>query len=73
MQRNFTTTEVAYLFGIEPWRVQRLFENGTVPEVEKFGGSRVVPATMLPLIANALRQRRWLSLVPSADPKGGEL
>lgn len=73
MQRILTTSQVAELLSIEPWRVQRLFEDGTLSEPEKFGGRRAIPATMLPLIMDALRRRRWLEPTLPDGVGGAEL
>jgi hypothetical protein len=56
----FTTKEVADLCTIDTWRVQRLFEDGTLPEPSRFAGKRAIPRKMLPAIFNALRARGWL-------------
>ena len=42
------------------WHVRRLFEDGDLPEVPKFGGKRVIDSHMLPAIVAGLRARGWL-------------
>ena len=42
------------------WQVRRLFEDGDLPEVQKFGGKRVIDSHMLPAIVAGLRARGWL-------------
>lgn len=56
-----TTRQVAELLGSEEWRVRRLFEDGTLPEPDKFGGKRAIPKRLLPRIAAELRKRGWLT------------
>jgi len=60
MQNSFSTRQVAELLGTDTWRVCRLFEDGTLPEPERFAGRRVIPGTMVPSIVDALRARGWL-------------
>ena len=57
---RLTTREIAEFFGVEIWRVQRLFEDGTLPEPDRFGGKRAIPRDALPQIVDALRARGWL-------------
>ena len=45
---------------VEEWQVRRLFEDGDLPEVQKFGGTRVIDSHMLPTIVAGLRARGWL-------------
>jgi predicted site-specific integrase-resolvase len=55
-----TTREVAELLGVDVWRVQRLFEDGTLAEPQRFAGKRVIPSERVPSIVDALRKRGWL-------------
>lgn len=55
----YTTKQVADMFGSETWRVRRLFEDGTLPEPEKFGGKRAISKALLPSIREALIDRGW--------------
>lgn len=64
MANSFTTRQVADLYGIEVWRVRRLFEDGTLSEPGKFGGKRAIPDSLFPSIEMALRDRGWL---PTAE------
>lgn len=57
---NLSTRQVADMLGVETWRIQRLFEDCDLPDVQRFAGKRVVPSTMLPTIVDALRNRDWL-------------
>lgn len=59
MQR-FTTREVADLLGTDEWRVRRLYEDGTLPEPDWFGGKRAIPHQQLLAVIDALRNRGWL-------------
>ena len=60
MSNVFTTRQLADLVGTRTWRVRRLFEDGTLPEPERFAGKRAIPGTMIPRIVDALRARGWL-------------
>ena len=60
MPTSFTTKEVADLLASEEWRVRRLFEDGTLPEPQRFAGKRVISNTLVPAIVAALRERGWL-------------
>lgn len=57
---NFSTREVADLLGVKPWQIQRLFEDGDLPNVPRFAGKRVIVSTMIPQVVDALRNRDWL-------------
>ncbi len=65
-----STREVAELLGTETWRVQRLFEDGTLREPARFAGKRAIPRRMLPRITEALRARGWLPAAeaPASQP-----
>jgi hypothetical protein len=65
MTAAYTTRQVAEFVGTDVWRIRRLFEDGTLPEPQKFGGKRVIPAELVPTIVDALRSRGWL---PTAEP-----
>lgn len=67
--RIYTTRQIAELLGSEEWRIRRLFEDGTLPPVEKFGNKRVITETMIPAIQEALLQRGWQE--PITQPAGG--
>jgi len=58
--KRFTTREVAELLGTAEWRVRRLFEDGTLPEPDRFGGKRAIPQQQLLALIDALRSRGWL-------------
>jgi hypothetical protein len=58
--KRFTTREVAEVLGTDEWRVRRLFEDGTLPEPERFGGKRAICQQGIPPIVDALRWRGWL-------------
>lgn len=62
----FTTREMADLLGTPTWRIQRLFEDATLPEPARFAGKRVIQRESIPAIVDALRQRGWL-------PEAGEV
>ncbi|WP_339911865.1 hypothetical protein [Symmachiella dynata] len=61
MPSIFSTREVAEILGTQEWRVRRLFEDGTLPEPDRFAGKRAIPRESLPLILDKLRDRGWIS------------
>jgi predicted site-specific integrase-resolvase len=56
----YSTRQVADILGVETWRIQRVFEDGMLPEPERFAGKRAIPPSLVPQIVDALRQRDWL-------------
>lgn len=60
-----STRDVADLLNVDLWRIQRIYENGDLPEPDRFAGKRVIPPSHVPLIVDALRRRGWLN--KSAD------
>jgi len=64
MKSIFSTRELAEILGTETWRVRRLFQDGTLPEPERFAGKRAIPGRQIPAIVDALRCRDWL---PNGD------
>jgi hypothetical protein len=60
MPDRYSTREVAEIFSTETWRVRRLFEDGTLPEPQRFAGKRAIPRAMLPAVLDALRARGWV-------------
>ena len=55
-----TTREAAAHFGVDEWKVRRLYEDATLPQPPRFGRMRVITQAALPAIARALQQRGWL-------------
>ena len=53
--------EVADLLSAQSWRIARLFELGVLPEPERVAGRRMIPREMVPEVAEALRNRGWLT------------
>ncbi len=66
MSKVYSTRQVADFIGTDTWRVQRLFEDGTLDEPQRFAGKRVIPASMVPQVIDAMRLRGWL-------PDGGNV
>lgn len=64
----YTTRQLAEFVGTDEWRVRRLFESGTLPEPDRFGGKRAIPSGMVPSVVDALRARGWLPEVAEAPP-----
>lgn len=60
MQTHFSTVAMGELLGTDAWRVRRLFERGILPDPPRIGRNRAIPATMIPQIVDALRDREWL-------------
>lgn len=60
MSTLFTTREIADLLGVDTWQVRRLFEDGSLPEPDRFAGKRAIPRETIPVILDALRARGWL-------------
>lgn len=66
MSQILTTREVADLLNVPTWRVQRLFEAGRIPDVNRFAGKRAIPSSMLPQIVDALRDVGCLTVQQGA-------
>jgi hypothetical protein len=60
MENIYSTAQVAAILGCETWRVRRLFEDGTLPEPNRFAGKRAIQSSSVPMIVDALRARGWL-------------
>ena len=60
MVRSFSTSGVAEIFDQPTWRIRRLYELGVLDEPPRVGICRAIPASTLPEIAAALRDRGWL-------------
>lgn len=56
----YTTREIAELFHQPLWHIQRLFEDGNVPEPGRFAGKRIILSEQIPAIAEALKARGWI-------------
>lgn len=57
--RLYTTRQVGDMLGHPQWRIRRLFEDGTLPEPDKFGNNRVIPESLLPKILAALKDKGY--------------
>ena len=62
MPTIFSTADLARTLGTDEWRVRRLFEDGTLPEPDRFAGKRVIMGEAIPAVVDALRKRGWLPL-----------
>lgn len=60
MPTMFSTADLARILGTDEWRVRRLFEDGTLPEPDRFAGKRVILGEAIPAVVDALRKRGWL-------------
>ena len=61
----FSTADLAHTLGVEEWRVRRLYEEGTLPEPQRFAGRRAISIADLDTVADALKSRGWL---PELEP-----
>ena len=71
MSDLLTTRQVADMLGIAEWRVRRLFESGSLPEPQKFGGKRMILRALIPAIVDALRSRDWLQPTEAKEQENG--
>ena len=55
-----TIGTVAERFGVEAWKVRKLYQAGDLPPAHRMGCYRVVLESQLPLIESALRARGYL-------------
>ncbi len=62
MPDYYSTREVGRLLKQPIWRVQRLFEDGDLPEPQRFAGKRAIAAATLPSLIEAMRARGWITL-----------
>jgi hypothetical protein len=60
MANFFSTQDVARLLGVQRWQIQRIYENGVLPEPQRFAGKRMISGTDLPPLIDALRTRGFL-------------
>jgi hypothetical protein len=60
MKNANSTRGVGDFLGTDEWRIRRLFEDGTLPEPDRFAGRRIITSDMIPAIVDALRARGWL-------------
>jgi len=56
----FTLGDVADRLGCQTWQVRRLFETGRLPPAKRIGLYRVVPASDLPAVEQALIKAGYL-------------
>ncbi len=77
MAKFYSTQDITDLFCQPQWHIQRLFEDGNLPEPTRFAGKRMIPSSQLPAIVDALRHRGWLSpasdLAPTVPVPDGEM
>ncbi len=62
----YSTREIADLFRLPIWRIQRLYSTGQIPEPPRFAGKRAIPAADIPLLVEQLRDR---GLVLQSQPE----
>jgi hypothetical protein len=55
-----TPGQVAEMFGVQSWRVRRLFEQEELPQVRILGRERAIPVSFLPEIRQLLIKHNWL-------------
>ena len=56
-----TVGRVAERYGVSTWQVRRLFERGLLPPAPRVGAYRVVAASDLPRVEEALRRAGYLT------------
>jgi hypothetical protein len=56
----FTTRQVAEVLAVPERKVRRLYEDGNIPEPDRFEGLRVIQSEDIPQIVDALRRRSWI-------------
>ena len=67
----YTTRQIADLLGVDLWRVQRIFEDGTMDEPPRFAGRRVIGRELIPDVVEALRDRGWIGQSQSREEEIG--
>jgi DNA-binding transcriptional MerR regulator len=65
----YTTGAIARRLGIAEWKVRRIFERGLLPDPGRAGTYRLIPASDLPKVEDALRRAGYLQA--SAMPSSG--
>jgi len=56
---HYTSGELGDLLGVQAWKIARLFELRILAEPARIGGRRLIPRSMIPEIATALRAKGW--------------
>src|SRR5262245_32305485 len=64
----YTVGAVARRYGCPAWQIRRLFERGLLPPAARVGAYRVIAASDLPAVEDALRRAGYL---PEAPPAPG--
>jgi excisionase family DNA binding protein len=60
-EREYLTTgEAAVRLGAREWRVARLYQRGLLPEPRRLGRARLIPASDLPRLRDALMRAGYL-------------
>jgi hypothetical protein len=62
--KYFSLGEAGDLLSTQSWRIARLFDMGILEEPPRVGRRRLIPESMIPIIAAALRERGWLRQDP---------
>jgi DNA-binding transcriptional MerR regulator len=65
-----TIGAVARRCGCPPWQIRRLFERGLLPPAPRVGAYRVIAASDLPRVEEALRAAGYLPKVASEETGG---
>jgi hypothetical protein len=69
MSKSLTIGAVADRFGVDAWKVRRLFERGILPPADRVGACRVIDAADLPKVGAALRQAGYLGNENAPAPR----
>ena len=57
----FTFGQLAVRFGVQDWKIRKVFERGLLATPRKVGNLRVVPEADLPLVKAALVRAGYLA------------
>lgn len=66
MGKTYSTGDAAKRLGVPSWKIRRLFERGLLPPPQRAGHLRVIEASDLPKVEEALRQAGYLKQ-PASD------
>jgi hypothetical protein len=59
-QSLHTTGDLAAKLGVDPWRIRRIFEDGSLTEPTRICGRRMISADEVGAVVDELFRRGWL-------------
>ena len=71
-RRYYTTGQLALRFGVLEWQVLQLFRRQLLPEPERLGRLRLIPAEALPGVEAALRRAGYLPAAPGPGARSDD-